>query len=120
MGMIRKTVSVGTFGMVSFRSKKERLRRAERSQRAAEMSLEDERKARVAAEDRIVRAEKRVKQASAEAEHAARQLERTRRTRSRRRHQAEVMTAVLTEATVRTRKAGRRARKAAAKISPAD
>ena len=71
MGVIRKTVSVGTLGMVSWRSKKERLRRAEKSQRRAEISLTEEHKARVNAEERISAAEKRVKKASAEATHAA-------------------------------------------------
>src|SRR6476660_3502317 len=50
MGVMRKTLSVGTLGVVSFRSKKERLRRAERSQRDAEAFLEAEHAARVAAE----------------------------------------------------------------------
>ena len=31
VGVIRKTASVGTLGMVNFRSKKEKLRRAEQS-----------------------------------------------------------------------------------------
>src|SRR5687768_11080708 len=39
MGLIRKTVSVGTLGLVSFRSKKEKLRRAEFSQHDAEAAL---------------------------------------------------------------------------------
>ena len=71
MGVIRKTLSVGTLGLVSFRSKKERLRRAERSQHHAEASLLEEQAARIAAEARITAAEKRVKQASADAAHAA-------------------------------------------------
>ena len=53
MGLIRKTLSVGTCGVVSFRSKKERLRRAERSQHDAEASLIGEHAARVAAEGRV-------------------------------------------------------------------
>jgi hypothetical protein len=129
MGLIRKTLSVGTLGLVSFRGKKERLRRAERSQREAEVSLQTEHSARVAAEGRISRAEKRVKQASAEAELAAKRLAQSKR-RSRRR-KGETMGEVIaglepivrsgvesarnarSDATERSRRAARRARKAA-------
>src|SRR5258708_16545266 len=90
MGLIRKTLSVSTLGVVSFRSKKERLRRAERSQRDAEASLHSEHAARVAAEGRITRAEKRVKQASAEAEPAAKRLEQSEHRRPRR-HSGQTM-----------------------------
>ena len=109
MGMIRKTISVGTLGAVSFRSKKERLRRAERAQREAEASLEGEHAARVAAEGRVAVVEKDSKR------------------RSRRRKQAETLIALEPivrsgvkrarakrgEVTEQGRKAGRRARKAA-------
>src|SRR5438876_671156 len=81
MGVIRKTLSVGTLGLVSFRSKKERLRRAERSQRDAEAFLEAEHAARVAAEARIAAAEKRVKRASAEAAQASKRVEQSKRSR---------------------------------------
>jgi hypothetical protein len=131
MGLIRKTFSVGTLGMVSFRSKKERLRRAERSQGDAEASLQKEHAARVAAESRIATAEKRVKQTSAEAAQASKRLAQSKR-RSRRRRKGETMGEILagleplvrsgaesalragTDATERSRRVGRRARKAAA------
>jgi hypothetical protein len=87
MGLIRKTLSIGTLGTVSFRSKKERLLRAERSQRRAEVSLEEEHEARTAAEVRGRKAARRVKHADAEA--------------------------VYADAIERGRKAGRRARRAA-------
>ena len=54
MGLIRKTMSVGTLGIVSFRSKKERLQRAERSQQGAEEALEREHAARLSAEVRTI------------------------------------------------------------------
>ena len=79
MGLIRKTLSVGTLGVVSFRGKKEKLRRAERSQRDAETALEQEHAARASAEDRIAAAEKRVKKAHADAADVAKQLEKTKR-----------------------------------------
>jgi hypothetical protein len=129
MGMIRKTLSVGTLGMVSFRSKKERLRRAERSQRDAETFLQEEHAARVAAESRIAMAEKRVKQTRAEAAQASKRLaEAKRRNRKRKgdtagavlagleplvRSGAESARSAGSEATERSRRVGRRARKAA-------
>ena len=130
MGLIRKTLSVGTFGVVSFRSKKERLRRAERSQRDAEASLDEEHAARLVAEGRVSGSEKRVKRASAQAAHAGRRLERSKR-RSRRHRKSETTRDVLaavepivrsgienvrgasTDAAERSRRAGRRAGKAA-------
>jgi hypothetical protein len=132
MGMIRKTMSIGTLGLVSFRSKKEKLRRADRARRDAEATLEHERAARVNAEQRIDAAEKRVKHASAAAAHAARQLERTKKRRRRDRKVetiAELRAGVeplvrsgiegarhaRADATKRGRRAGRKARKAAKK-----
>lgn len=130
MGLIRKTLSVGTFGVVSFRSKKERLRRAERSQRDAEVSLDEEHAARLAAEGRVSGSGKREKRATAQAAHAGRRYERSNR-RSRRRRKSETTGNVLaalepvvhsgidnvrgasTHAAERSRRAGRRARKAA-------
>lgn len=129
MGLIRKTLSVGTFGVVSFRSKKERLRRAERSRRDAEASLDEEHAARLVAEGRVSGSEKREKRARAQAAHAGRRYERSNR-RSRRHRKSETMGDVLaavepvvhsgidnvrgasTHATERSRRAGRRARKA--------
>ncbi|HEY5013342.1 MAG TPA: hypothetical protein VIK61_11645, partial [Acidimicrobiia bacterium] len=74
MGLIRKTMSIGTLGAVSFRSKKEKLERATRSRREAEVALEEEHGAREAAETRVGRAEKRLKRARAEAERNAHEL----------------------------------------------
>jgi hypothetical protein len=74
MGLVRKTLSVGTLGLVSFRSKKEKLRRADRARFEAEEALERETNAREAAEVRIAAAEKRVKQATADAARTESQL----------------------------------------------
>jgi hypothetical protein len=139
MGMIRKTLSVGTLGLVSFRSKKEKLRRAERSRHKAETELEAEHTARVSAESRIIAAEKRVKQARAAAAQAAQQLERTKKKTKKQRkrdHKVETVAALgelranvepvvrggmesarraRADASKRGRKAGRRARRAAEK-----
>lgn len=130
MGLIRKTLSVGTFGTVAFRGKKERLRRAERSIRDAEASLQKEHGARVSAENRVTAAEKRVKRAGTEAESAAKRLEQSKR-RNRRHGKGETMGDVFAglepmlrsgvesarsatvEAVEQGQKVGRRARKAA-------
>lgn len=79
MGLVRKTLSVGTLGAVSFRSKKERLRRADRSRNEAEAALEQEHAARAAAEVRVAAAEKRVKHAKADAARTAEKLEKVKR-----------------------------------------
>lgn len=132
MGLIRKSLSVGTFGFVAFRSKKEKLRRAERSQRAAETSLQDEHAARVAAESGMLVAGKRARRARADAAHTAKRLERSKR-RSRRHGKGETLLGAFgsvepivrnamesaqstsADAAERSRKAGRRARKAASR-----
>jgi uncharacterized protein YqjF (DUF2071 family) len=113
MSLIRKTISIGTLGVVSFRSKKELLKRAEQSRREADLALEDEHRAREAAESRVAAAEKRARQAQAEAEHTAQRLARAKR-RFRR---DDLIRASGTEAVERGRKAGRRARKAAGKAA---
>jgi hypothetical protein len=71
MGIIRKTASIGTLGIVSFRSKKELLRRAEKGKRAAEAELEREQAARSEADKRVSAAEKRVQKAELAALHEA-------------------------------------------------
>jgi hypothetical protein len=128
MGLVRKTLSVGTLGLVSFRSKKEKLRRADRARLEAEEALERETSAREAAEVRIAAAEKRVKQATADATRTEHQLKKvTRRKRRRAAGIAELMASAEpivrsgvdsalsagSDAAKRGRKAGRRARKAA-------
>ncbi|MGQ0615573.1 MAG: hypothetical protein ACT4PW_01035 [Acidimicrobiia bacterium] len=85
MGLIRKALSVGTLGTVSFHSNKEKLRQAERSRRDAEAALDQAEMARVAAESAIAAAEKQVKQAIQDAAKAAQRLERAKRQRRRRR-----------------------------------
>ncbi|MEY2431090.1 MAG: hypothetical protein QOC92_815 [Acidimicrobiaceae bacterium] len=122
MGLIRKTFSVGTLGIVNFRSNKEKLRKAERAQRDAQVALDREQSARTAAEDRIAAAEKRVSHATAEAAKAAKTAERAKR-RNRKKgrtlpapnvaHAVETARATGSEVVERGRKAAKRARKAA-------
>jgi hypothetical protein len=139
MGLVRKTLSVGTLGLVSFRSKKEKLRRADRARYDAEIALEQEHAAREAAELRVAAAEKRVKHTAAEAARSTRQLEKekkakkaTRRARRRAamsellagsepivRGGAEAVRSAGSDAAKRGRKAGRRARKAAKRATDA-
>lgn len=63
MGIIRKTASISTLGIVSFRSKKELLRRAEKDRLAAEAALSREQAARAEADRRVAAAEKRMQEA---------------------------------------------------------
>ncbi|HJR25630.1 MAG TPA: hypothetical protein VJ804_09165, partial [Acidimicrobiales bacterium] len=72
MGVIRKTASISTLGLVKFRSKKERLKRAEAAERIANDELEAEKAARAAADERVAEAERRAKKAELAALHEAR------------------------------------------------
>ena len=116
MGVVRKTLSVATLGVVSFRSKKEKLRRADRARLDAESVLEEEQHAREQAELRIAAAEKRLKHAESEATRTAQKLEKEqRKRRNSRKHRA----VELSEAADRGRRMGRKARKAARKATEA-
>ena len=78
MGMVRKTLSVGTLGIVSFRSKKEKLRRAEHE-------LAKEQRQREDAESRVAAAEKKLKHATASAAKRDKKLEKAQAKRRKRR-----------------------------------
>src|SRR4051812_36479506 len=84
MGLVRETLSVSTLGLISFRSKKEKLQRADGARAQAEAALEQEHGAREEAEIRVAAAEKRMKHATADAERSSRRLRRAQR-RARRR-----------------------------------
>jgi hypothetical protein len=71
MGIIRKTVSISTLGIVPFRSRKELLRRAEKDRKVAEAELSREQEARLEADRRVAAAEKRVQRAELVALHEA-------------------------------------------------
>lgn len=140
MGIIRKTLSISTLGIVSFRSNKELLRRADKARRAAETELDREQSARSEADRRVAEAERRVRLAELaalrEAKSAARAsgkgASRASRRRSSRRSKgaqlagakdmigdlvaaAQPVVADTAEAAGRrARKAGKAARKAAA------
>ena len=79
MGMIRKTLSIGTLGLVSFRSKKEKLARSQATtaQVAAERDLE--RAARLDAETRAATAHVQLKLAKREAAVASKQAAKLRK-----------------------------------------
>lgn len=119
MGVIRKTASIGTLGMVNFRSKKEKLARATRSERAALAERDAEHLAREVVESSFEKVEHELRRLSDAEAKAARQLSRLRR-RSRRVRKAERLNSVLATAEPKVRdgmeaarKHGRRARKAA-------
>lgn len=126
MGIIRKTASISTLGIVSFRSKKELLRRAEKDRRAAEAELTRESAARAEAERRVAEATKRVAKAELTALHeskAAAKAKGRRRSKKQARRTArltearDLLTGLVEAAQPvvqeQTEAAGRRARKAA-------
>lgn len=128
MGIIRKTLSVSTLGIIPFRSKKELLRRAEKERRAAEAQLERETLARSMLDKRVAAAEKRVREAELTALHeakvaakakgkAAKGGRRGRRAakneRSARSVLSEIVEAAQPVVQEQAKVAGRRARKAA-------
>lgn len=79
MGLIRKTTSIATLGVVPFRSRKERLRRAERAARQAGHELAVEQERRTQADRRVAAAERRAHQAELVALHEARTAEKAKR-----------------------------------------
>lgn len=122
MGIIRKTVSIGTLGIVPFRSKRELLKRAEKDRRSAEAELHREHLARAEADRRIAAAEKRMQKAELTALHeakvAAKAKRRHRRGRKGRAERAraaieDLVAAAQPVVEQQAKVAGRRARKAA-------
>jgi hypothetical protein len=116
MGLVRKTASIATLGLVSFRSKKEQLRRAQAAHRDAAAALDRERRARSEADDRVVVAEKRAVDAELQALQAAKRLTRAKgeaKLSRRERRRARAATAVEV-AGRQSRRARKRAAKAAA------
>lgn len=84
MGIIRKTLSISTLGVVPFRSKRELLRRAENARRAAASQLEREHAARAEADRRVAAAEKRMRGAELTALHEAKVAAKAKAKRRRR------------------------------------
>lgn len=125
MGLVRKTLSISTLGLVNFRSKKELLRRAEADLDAATTELEREHAARAAYESRVGLAEKRTRQAELQALQAAKKAAKLRGKKGKRaRSLAERLGEVLDVAEPRVRAGaeeakvrGRRARKRAEKAA---
>jgi chemotaxis protein histidine kinase CheA len=97
MGLIRKTLSVGTLGMVAFRSKTERLERADLARRRAQDALERADAARDDAVRRVATAEERAEHADAEAAKATRRLKRASK-RGRRARNADRLARVVATA----------------------
>ena len=79
MGMIRKTLSIGTLGLVNFRSKKEKLARSEATTAAVAADRDLERAARLDAETRAATAQVQLKLAKREAAVASKQAAKLRK-----------------------------------------
>ncbi|QGG93769.1 hypothetical protein [Actinomarinicola tropica] len=111
MGLIRKTLSISTLGLVSWRSKKERIRRAEKALADAEADLEREHQAREAADGRLSEALKRAKKAELDAIQEAEAAGKERRRRKR--HDKAAAAATMKAARKpKSRRAKRKAEKA--------
>jgi len=78
MGLIRKTTSIGTFGLVRYRSKAERLQRANAELDRAQRKLAEATTAAETSRERARKAERRARKAEAKAGLMAQQR-RTRR-----------------------------------------
>lgn len=115
MGIIRKTASISTLGLVNFRSKKEKLTRAERA-------LQAEHLAREVAERGLSNVGTELRRLSDAEAKAAKQLARLRR-RSRRVRKAERLSVLagaqplMHDVAAKSRQHGRKARKAAGKAA---
>lgn len=118
MGLVRKTLSISTLGLVNFRSKKELLARAENDLASASDELDREHRAREAAEARVSVAERRTKAAELQALHAAK---RAAKLRGKKGAQARTLLDRLNEAAAaaepKLQEAGRKGRKAAKKAA---
>ena len=86
MGLIRKTLSISTFGIVDFRSKKEQIRRAEKAQRAAQAELAGVEAARRVTDQRLAEAETRARKAELLALRQAKLADEGKTSRRDRRH----------------------------------
>ncbi len=133
MGIIRKTVSISTLGIVPFRSKRELARRAERDRKEATDQLSRLQLTRAAVEERVTAAEKRLQEAeqNARLEAAAAAADKRPSRRARRRAKrrggkrgakevlVDLVAAAQPVAQDQVKAAGRRARKAATKAQAA-
>src|SRR6187397_562377 len=86
MGLIRKTTSIATLGIIPFRSRKELLRRAEAAHKSAVADLQREQELREAADRRVSTAEKRREAAELQALAAAKQTAKAKNKAKKRRH----------------------------------
>jgi len=116
MGVIRKTASIGTLGIINFRSKKEKLRRSEAA-RAAEHV------ARETAEHGFAEAKTELRRLTSSEAKASKQLARLRK-RSRKVRKADRLEALLNSAqpvmhdgVTMAKKHGKRARRVAERAS---
>jgi hypothetical protein len=114
MGIIRKTASISTLGLVSFRSKKELLKRAEKDRNEAQAELAQAKLARDVLDERVSATEKRAHRAELQALQQAKKAEGAKR-KQRRRAKKSGMNLDAVE--VQAKALSRRGRKAAAKAA---
>lgn len=126
MGLIRKTASISTLGLIKFRSKKELLRKAEKERRAAESEVAAMQRARQAVDARLVESEKRARRAELQALQQAKRADGAKGGRRARRKAAanqaidaveDFVSTKAPQVEQRAKELGRRGRKAAAKAA---
>ena len=124
MGLIRKTLSVTTLGLVGWKSKKELLRETEADLAATRAELEETSALRAALEDRLGTTERKLSAAELEAVGAAKKARRAERRRQQRERLEAKLGSVTHEAEARAQetrakleKTTRKARKQAEKTA---
>ena len=124
MGLIRKTLSVTTLGLVGWKSKKELLRETEADLAATRAELEETSALRAALEDRLGTTERKLSAAEVEAVGAAKKARRAERRRQQRERLEAKLGSVTHEAEARAQetrakleKTTRKARKQAEKTA---
>ena len=109
MGLIRKTLSVTTLGLVGWKSKKELLRETEADLAATRAELEETSALRAALEDRLGTTERKLSAAEVEAVGAAKKARRAERRRQQRERLEAKLGSVTHEAEARAEKARKQA-----------
>ena len=124
MGLIRKTLSITTLGLVGWKSKKELLRETEADLAATRAELEETSALRAALEDRLGTTERKLSAAEVEAVGAAKKARRAERRRQQRERLEAKLGSVTHEAEARAQetrakleKTTRKARKQAEKTA---
>jgi hypothetical protein len=114
MGVIRKTASISTLGLVNYRSKKELLKRAEKDRDSAQTELAQAKLARDVLDERVSATEKRAHRAELKALQQAKKADGAKRKQRRRARKSGINLDAVEE---QAKELSRRGRRAAAKAA---